>query len=205
MEPFPRNGVLPSPEFTQLLINWRKGDKSALDAMTAILYDELRRLAGRLLAAERPGHTLQPTALVHEAYLRLVDQRVVDCHDRNHFIGIAASMMRRILINYANAHNASKREAFTKAIALDHPLLDGALLDEALSEAGNPRMELLALDQSLDKLTRLDPQQGKVVELRYFGGLSIEETAEVMGISPATVKRDWVTARVWLMRQMDGG
>jgi len=181
-------------EFTQLLVNWRKGDKSALDGLTNALYDELRRLARRLLAAERSDHTLQPTALVHEAYMRLVDQHAVDCHDRAHFLGIAASMMRRILINHARAHKAAKRSAFSGAITLD----------DALGIFTNPRVDLLALNHSLDKLTRMDAQQGKVVELRYFGGLSIEETAEVMGISPATVKREWGTARLWLVQEMDG-
>jgi RNA polymerase sigma factor (TIGR02999 family) len=186
--------ALPPEEFTQLLVNWRKGDKSALDEMTGVLYHELRRLARRLLAAERPNHTLQPTALVHEAYMRLVDQRAVDCQSRAHFLGIAAGMMRRILINHAHAHKAAKREGFAEAITLD----------DALGVFTNPRVDLLALDQSLDKLARLDPQQGKVVELRYFGGLSIEEAAEVLGVSTATVKRDWVTARLWLIQQMDG-
>jgi RNA polymerase sigma-70 factor (ECF subfamily) len=186
--------VLAPQEFTQLLVDGRKGDKSALDAMTPVLYDELRRLARQLLVAERPGHTLQPTALVHEAYIRLVDQRAVDWQNRAHFLGIAATMMRRILINHAKAYKAGKREGFADAITLD----------DALGVFTNPRVDLLDLDQSLDKLTRLDPQQGKVVELRYFGGLSIEETAEVMGISPATVKREWVTARLWLIQQMDG-
>jgi RNA polymerase sigma factor (TIGR02999 family) len=186
--------VQPPQKFTQLLVNWRKGDKASLDALTAVLYNELRRLARRLLAAERPDHTLQPTALVHEAYMRLVDQRSVDCHDRAHFLGIAASMMRRILINHANAHNAAKRGA----------LADAVTLDDNLGVFTNPRLDLLALDQSLEKLERLDPQQGKVVELRYFGGLSIEETADVLGISPATVKREWGTARLWLVQQMEG-
>lgn len=181
-------------EFTQLLVNGRRGDKAALDAMTPVLYDELRRVARRLLAGERPDHTLQPTALVHEAYLRLVDQRAVDWQNRAHFLGIAATMMRRILANHAKAFKAAKREGFAEAITLD----------DALAVFTNPRVDLLALDQSLDKLTELDPQQSKVVELRYFGGLSIDETAEVMGISPATVKRDWVTARLWLVRQMEG-
>ncbi len=162
--------------------------------MTPVLYDELRRLARHLLAAERSGHTLQPTALVHEAYIRLVDQRAVDWQNRAHFVGIAATMMRRILINHAKAYKAAKREGFAEAVTLD----------DALGVFTNPRVDLLDLDQSLDKLTQLDPQQGRVVELRYFGGLSIEETAEVMGISPATVKREWVTARLWLVQQMEG-
>lgn len=183
----------PSQEFTQLLVSWRNGDKSALDALTAVLYGELRRLASRLLAAERRDHTLQPTALVHEAYMRLVDQRAVDCHDRAHFMGIAATVMRHILINHAKAHKAAKREAFVGAIALD----------DDLPAFADSRTDLLVLDQLLDRLTLMDPQQGKVVELRYFGGLSIAETADAIGISPATVKRDWGTARLWLTRQMN--
>jgi len=181
-------------EFTHLLVSWRNGDKSALDAMTPVLYAELRKLARHLLAAERPDHTLQPTALVHEAYLRLVDQRSVDWKNRAHFMGMAATMMRRILINHAKAHKAAKREGYADAITLD----------DALGVFTNPQVDLLDLDHSLDRLTKLDPQQGKVVELRYFGGLSIEETAEVMGISPATVKREWGTARLWLIQQLEG-
>lgn len=186
--------MLAPQEFTQLLVKWRRGDKSALDEMTPLLYEELRRLARRLLASERPDHTLQPTALVHEAYLRLIDQRQVDWRNRAHFLGVAATMMRRILINYATARQAAKREGYTAAISLD----------DALGIFTNPQVDLLDLDHSLDRLTELDPQQGKVVELRYFGGLSIEETAEALGISPATVKRDWGTARLWLLQQMEG-
>jgi RNA polymerase sigma-70 factor (ECF subfamily) len=185
--------VFAPEEFTQLLVKGRKGDKSALDAMTPVLYDELRRLARQFLAGERPDHTLQPTALVHEAYMRLVDQRAVDWQNRAHFLGIAASMMRRILVNHAKAHKASKREGFAEAVTLQ----------DALGVFTNQPVDLLDLEQSLEKLTQLDLQQGKVVELRYFGGLSIEETAEVMGISVATVKREWVTARLWLIQQMD--
>ena len=162
--------------------------------MTPVVYDELRRVARRLLSAERSDHTLQPTALVHEAYIRLVDQRSVDWKNRAHFMGMAATMMRRILINHAKAHKAAKREGYAEAITLE----------DALGVFSNPQVDLLDLDQSLDKLAQLDPQQGKVVELRYFGGLSIEETAEVMGISPATVKREWGTARLWLMQQLEG-
>ncbi len=183
-----------SQEFTQLLINWRNGDKSALDKMTPVVYDELRRLARHFLAAERPDHTLQPTALVHEAYLRLVDQHAVDWQNRAHFLGVAASMMRRILINHARAHQAAKREGQSNAVALD----------DALGVFTNPQVNLLDLNRALQELTEMDPQQGRIVELRYFGGLTIEETAEVMGISPATVKRDWGTARLWLMQQIEG-
>jgi RNA polymerase sigma factor (TIGR02999 family) len=175
-------------------MNWRNGDKSALDEMTPVLYDELRRMARRMLSAERPDHTLQPTALVHEAYLRLINQRAVDWKNRAHFLGVASTMMRRILINHAKANQAAKREGFKAAVSLE----------DALGVFTNPQVDLLDLDHTLDKLTELDPQQGKVVELRYFGGLSIEETAEVMGISASTVKREWGTARLWLLQQMEG-
>jgi RNA polymerase sigma-70 factor (ECF subfamily) len=170
------------------------GDKAALDQMTPVVYDELRRLARFFLASERPDHTLQPTALVHEAYVRLVDQRSVDWKNRAHFLGVASSMMRRILINHARDRQAAKREGFANTLALE----------DALGVFTNPRIDLLDLNQALQELTEMDPQQGKVVELRYFGGLTIEETAEVMGISPATVKREWGTARLWLLRQMEG-
>ena len=184
-----------SVDVTQLLIDWRNGNKTALDAMTPVLYEELRRLARHFLAVERPDHTLQPTALVHEAYLRLIDQRAVDWKNRAQFLGLAASMMRRILINYAEAHHAAKRSGSAQIVALE----------DALGVFTHPRVDVLELNRSLERLTRIDPQQGKVVELRYFGGLSIEETAEVMGISPSTVKREWGTAKLWLMQQMDGG
>ncbi len=181
-------------DFTQLLIDWQNGDKTALDKMTPVLYEELRRLARHFLAAERPDHTLQPTALVHEAYLRLIDQRSVDWKNRAHFMGVAASMMRRILINHARAQQAAKREGFAQAIALE----------DALGVFTNPQVNILELNHALQQLSELDPQQARVVELRYFGGLTIEETAEAIGISPATVKREWGTARLWLMRQIEG-
>lgn len=181
-------------EFTQLLIDWRNGDKDALDRMTPLLYEELRRLARHYLAAERPDHTLQPTALVHEAYLRLVDQHAVNWQNRAHFLGVAASMMRRILINHARAGQAAKREGYTQAIALE----------DALGVFTHPQIDLLELNRALQQLADMDPQQGRVVELRYFGGLTIEETAEVMGISAATVKREWGTARLWLLQKMEG-
>ena len=184
--------MLAPQEFTQLLVNWRNGDKSALDEMTPVLYEELRRIARRLLSAERPDHTLQPTALVHEAYMRLIVQRSVDWRNRAHFLGIAATMMRRILINHAKAHQAAKREGFAAAISLQ----------DALGVFTNPQVDLLDLDHSLDRLTELDPQQGKVVELRYFGGLSIEETAEVLGISLSTTKNHWLFARTWIFHEI---
>jgi RNA polymerase sigma factor (TIGR02999 family) len=186
--------VIAPRDFTRLLVDWRNGDKTALDQMTPVLYEELRRLARYFLASERPDHTLQPTALVHEAYMRLVDQHAVDWKNRAHFLGVAASMMRRILINHARAHRAAKREGYAQALSLE----------DALGVFTNPRVDLIELNQALHQLTEMDPQQGKVVELRYFGGLTIEETAEVMGISAATVKREWGTARLWLMQQMEG-
>src|SRR5581483_4278014 len=166
-----------APDVTQLLVSWSKGDKSALDRMTPVLYEELRRLARHYLAGERSDHTLQPTALVHEAYIRLVNQRAVDWRNRAQFLGLAAGMMRRILINHAEARNAAKRPGKAERLTLT----------DALGLSTKPEIDVLALNRSLDELSRLDPQQGRVVELRYFGGLSIEETAEVMGISPATV------------------
>lgn len=183
-----------SQDVVQLLVRFGEGDKAALDEMTPLVYEELRRLAQRLLAVERPDHTLQPTALVHEAYLRLVGQRSVDWRNRAHFLGVAATMMRRVLINHAKARNAAKREGFAKAVTLE----------DAFAVFPSPAIDVLALNHSLDELAKLDPQQGKVVELRYFGGLSIEETAECLGISPATVKRDWGTARLWLLEHMEG-
>ncbi len=187
------DGLAGPQDLTRLLTSWRNGDKTALDQMTPLLYEELRRLARYFLASERPNHTLQPTALVHEAYLRLVDQHSVDWRNRAHFLGLAASMMRRILINHAEAHNAAKRNG-GEVLALE----------DALGVFANPQVDLVELNRSLDLLTTLDPRQGQVVELRYFGGLSVDETAEVMGISPATVKREWSTAKVWLLHQMEG-
>ncbi len=163
--------------------------------MTPLVYEELRRLARHFLAAERSDHTLQPTALVHEAYLRLIDQHSVDWRNRAHFLAIAATMMRRILINHAEAHRAAKREGGAQVLSLE----------DAFGIFTDPRVDLLDLNAALDRLSGLDPQQGRVVELRYFGGLSIEETAEALEISPATVKREWSTARLWLMHQMSGG
>ena len=163
--------------------------------MTPLLYEELRRLARHFLAAERSDHTLQPTALVHEAYLRLIDQHSVDWRNRAHFLAIAATMMRRILINHAEAHRAAKREGSVQMLSLE----------DAFGIFTDPRVGLLDLNAALDRLSGLDPQQGRVVELRYFGGLSIEETAEALEISPATVKREWSTARLWLMQQISSG
>jgi RNA polymerase sigma factor (TIGR02999 family) len=188
------DNVPAAQDLTRLLVEWQNGDKSALDQMTPVVYEELRRLARYFLAGERSNHTLQPTALVHEAYLRLIDQRSVNWRNRAHFLGVAASMMRRILINHAEARNAAKRNGGQDLLALEDVL--GVFID--------PRVDLLELNRSLELLTSLDPQQGRVVELRYFGGLSVDETAEVLGISPATVKREWSTAKLWLLQQMQG-
>jgi RNA polymerase sigma factor (TIGR02999 family) len=189
------DGTLAPRDLTQLLVQWRNGDRGALDEMTPVVYDELRRLARHFLAAERSDHTLQPTALVHEAYLRLIDQHKVDWRNRAHFLAMAATMMRRILINHAQAHKAAKREGSVEMVQLD----------EAFGVHTDPRIDILHLNTTLERLSELDEQQGKVVELRYFGGLTVEETAEVLGVSPATVKREWSTARLWLMQQMEGG
>jgi RNA polymerase sigma-70 factor (ECF subfamily) len=189
-----RISVTAPQDLTQLLINWRNGDKAALDQMTPALYEELRRLARFFLANERPDHTLQPTALVHEAYIRLIRQHAVDWRNRAHFLGVAATMMRRILINHAQARLAAKRQGQAQAVALD----------DALGVFTTSTIDVLELNQVLEQLTDLDPQQGRVVELRYFGGLTIEETAEVLGISPATVKREWSIARLWLLQKIEG-
>ena len=184
-------GVDADAGVTRLLLQWTEGDKQALEDLLPLVYDELRRLAKSYLQRERPGHTLQSTALVHEAYMRLVDQNV-SWQSRAHFFGIAAQMMRRILVDHARGKNAAKRG-------------DGAVkvtLDEGLVAANERDINVLALDGALTKLAELDGQQGQIVELRFFAGLSIEETAEILKISPATVKRDWAMAKAWLYREM---
>jgi len=185
-EPDPPSGV------TELLRRWNSGDREAMDRLMPIVYDELRRLAAGYLKGERPGHTLQPTALVHEAYLRLVRQDRVEWQNRAHFFGIAASMMRRVLVDHARRRQAEKRDAGGFRLTLQ--------LGEAFEAARDP--ELLELDQALGRLERLDADQARVVELRFFGGLTVEETAVVLGISTATVKREWRTAKAFLRREM---
>jgi len=181
-----------SSEVTRLLADLSGGNRAVVDQLLPLVYDELRQLAGGRLRGERPGHTLQATALVHEAYMRLVDQRGVTWQNRAHFFGIAAQLMRRILIDYARGRQTDKRGgAFQRAS-----------LDEALIVSEDRGAELLALDTALLALAEVDPQQAKVVELRFFGGLSVEESAEVIGISPATVKRDWSMAKAWLHREL---
>ncbi len=179
-------------DVTQLLIDWNNGSRQALDALLPLVYDELRRVAAGYLRRERPGLTLQGTALVHEAYLRLVDQTRVKWQNRAHFLGVAAQMIRRILVDHVRAKHAAKRGAGAMTLSLD----------ESIAVAGPRDVDLVSLDDALEELARFDPQQARIVELRYFTGLSIEETAEVIGISPATVKREWTVARAWLFREL---
>ncbi len=160
-----------------------------------VVYEELRRLAKQHLRRERPDHTLQATALVHEAYLRLVDQRAVTWQNRAHFFGVAAQLMRRILVDYARRRQAAKRGGAALKVSLNELVLAA----EERSE------EVVALDEALERLAAMDPRQGRVVELRIFSGLTVEETAEVLGISPATVKREWTMARAWLSREIRPG
>ncbi len=176
---------------TELLAKWRAGDQEALDALVPLVYNELRKAAHRYLRNERPAHTLQSTALVHEAYLRLRRQEVKEFENRAHFLAISAQLMRQILVEYARGRNAAKRNAGYRV-----------MLDDTLNLFKARSVDLVALDDALKELARLDPRQSRVVELRFFGGLSTEETAAVLGISSATVKRDWSTARIWLRHQM---
>lgn len=184
-----------APDVTQLLVSWSNGDRVALDALTPVVYDELRKLAHRYLMRERHDHTLQSTALVHEAYMRLIDQKHVQWQNRAHFFGVAAQMIRRILCDHARAHQTAKRGGGAAKLSLD----------EALAVPGGRDLNIVALDEALRQLEELDPKQSRIIELRFFTGLSIEETAEVMGISPATVKREWTTARAWLFRELQRG
>jgi RNA polymerase sigma-70 factor, ECF subfamily len=179
---------------TQLLLAWRAGDRQALDQMLPLVYDELHRLAVSYLSREGEGHTLQPTALVHEAYLRLINQRQVDWRNRAQFLGVAAGMMRRILVNHARDRAAGKRGGSRRQVSLS--------LVEAPS--GGAEVELIALEDALAQLASLDPRKAKVVELRFFGGLTMEEVAEVLEISRATVEREWSFARAWLYDAIEG-
>ena len=182
----------PSIDVTQLLKQLSNGNQDVLAELIPQVYDELRRLAAYHLRQERSNHTLQATALVHEAYLRLVDQRHVDWKNRSHFFGVAAHLMRRILLMHARQHHAAKRGGSAQKISLD----------EAVIFTRERSAELLALNELLIRLAELDPQQARIVELRFFGGLSVEETADLLGISTATVKRDWAMAKAWLAREM---
>jgi RNA polymerase sigma factor (TIGR02999 family) len=177
---------------TRLLIELTSGKHAAVDALLPLIYDELRSLAANYLRRERPDHTLQPTALVHEAYLRLVDQTRVTWQNRAHFFGVAAQMMRRILVDHARAHGAGKRGADFRKLSLD----------ENIDKAVERGAELVALDEALRALAEIDQRKSRIIELRYFGGLSVEETAEVLGVSPDTVKRQWRMAKAWLYGRM---
>ncbi len=180
---------------TTLLLDWSRGDKAALDQIVPIVYDELRRQAARFLRREQAGHTLQTTALIHEAYIRLVDQRNVKWQNRAHFFGIAAQLMRRILVDHARTKKRAKRGGSGIRVSMT---------DATLVTKGRD-LDAVALDEALDKLAVLDPQQARVVELRFFSGLTVEETAEVLSISAATVKRDWSMAKAWLHREITDG
>jgi RNA polymerase sigma factor (TIGR02999 family) len=177
-----------SHEVTVLLGELTKGNQDVASRLIPLVYTELRRLAGGYMRRERSDHTLQATALVHEAYLKLVEQRSVNWQSRAHFFGIAAQIMRRILVDHARGHLRDKRGGGERPVPLD----------EALVFAPEQSLELVKIDEALERLTKLDPRQGKIVELRFFGGLTVEETAEVLGISPKTVKRDWSMAKAWL-------
>ncbi len=181
-----------SAQITRLLDNWQHGDQEARDELIPLVYRELRRLARHRLAGQRPDHTLQSAALVNEAYLRMVQQKPPQWQNRAHFFGVAAQMMRNILVDYARNRLAAKRGGGAPRLTLDTDV----------APASQPPIDLVALDDALNKLATLDAKQSRLVELRFFAGLSIEETAAVIGVSPATVKREWATARAWLQREL---
>jgi RNA polymerase sigma factor (TIGR02999 family) len=179
-------------DVTALLGDWSRGDRTALNELLPLVYAELRRVAARQLRSERTDHTLQPTALVHEVFIRLVDQQRVDWQNRAHFYGVAANVMRRLLVDHARRRGARKRGEGVRCVSID----------EAQDVAAPKEMPVLALDYALDRLKTVDVQLARIVELRAFGGLTIEETAHVLGVSPSTAKRDWRTARAWLAREL---
>ena len=187
--------TLSPQEVTQLLADWGKGDRSALDKLFPLVQSELRRIAQQQMSQERPGHTLQATSLVNEAYLKLAGQQGFDWHNRAHFFAVCAQVMRHILIDHARAHARDKRGGGAIQVSLN----------EALLVAEDQAAHFIALDDALRVLEGLDPQKGKIIELRYFGGLSIEEAAEVLNISPRTVRREWQRAKAWLYRMMTEG
>ena len=187
--------MAPSPrEVTRLLFDWRNGDQEALDRLMPLVYEELRRMASRYMRGERQHHTLQSSALVNEAYLRLVDHTNIDWQNRAHFFGVAAQAMRRVLVDHARTRNVQKRGGGAVKVALD----------DALDVAEEKAAEIVALDDALGALAAFDERKARVVELRYFGGLTAEEAAEVLGVSLATVEREWRTARAWLLRELEG-
>ena len=185
----------PAPgQVTELLVAWRRGDESAAERLIPLVYDDLRARAAGALRRERRAHTLTPTALVHEAYLRLVDGQLPEVQGRKHFLAIAARVMRRVLVDHARARNAAKRNQGKEALSLD----------EALTLGDGRGPALVRLDDALSALASFDPAKARLVELRYFAGLTIEETADVLDTSPATVKREWALARAWLHREVKG-
>jgi RNA polymerase sigma factor (TIGR02999 family) len=177
---------------SELLAAVRGGDRSKLAELIDLVYDDLRRLAQRYMEQERRGHTLQPTALVHEAFLKLIDQTRVDWQDRSHFFAVGAQAMRRILVNHAKSHGRVKRGGGKRKLSLD----------EALTVSLDDDEEILALDEALEKLASVDERQARIVELRFFGGLNIEETAAVLGVSKRTIEREWTACRAWLRREL---
>ena len=187
-------GPASSKQLSELLLQWGIGNREALEAILPIVYEELRRVARRHLRQYRPNHTLQTTALVHEAYLRLAREKSLQLENRAQFLGVAAQLMRWILVDYERNRRAAKRGAGVTKLTLDPDLV--------ARPAQAADVDLLALDQALDRLEKLDSQQSQIIELRYFGGLSIEDTSQFLDISPATVKRRWASARAWLLREM---
>ncbi len=188
----------PTDDVTALLRRWQTGDRDALDRLTPLVYEELHRIASRSLSRERPDHTLQSTALVNEAFLKLVDQRRVDWQNRRHFFGLAAQLMRRILVDHARRVGRTKRGSDLLRVHLD----------DATEPSASPSLDpadAVTLDEALRKLEALDPMQARIVELRFFGGLTVEETADLLELSPTTIKREWVVARAWLFRELTGG
>jgi RNA polymerase sigma factor (TIGR02999 family) len=194
MPPSPDAPETPPPDVTGLLLSWSSGDRSAAERLLPAIYADLHRQAERAMWREGEEHTLQATALVHEAYLRLIDQRRVQWRNRAHFFGIASQVMRRVLVDHARGRLAAKRGGGMKQLTLG-----GA--DEAAA-GQDDGVDVLALHEALERLAQLDPDQARLVEFRYFGGLNIEETAEALGVSPATVKREWAVARAWLRREL---
>jgi RNA polymerase sigma-70 factor (ECF subfamily) len=186
--------VPPSHQVTRLLVDWRNGDQGALEQLIPLVHEELRRVARRHMAHERAGHTLQATALVNEAYVRLIDIRQVNWQDRTHFFAMSSRLMRRILVDFARSKGSQKRGAGAHKVSLD----------EALIISTEPGADLVALDDALDALAVFDARKAQVVEMRFFGGLSVEETAEALNVSVDTVMRDWKLAKAWLLRELSG-
>jgi RNA polymerase sigma factor (TIGR02999 family) len=188
-----QTGGPPSVDITGLLVSWSQGDSKALDRLMPVIYNECRRIAEHQIRQERREHTLDPTGLVHELYLRLVDQRRATWETRSHFFGIAAQLMRRILVDYARARRATKRGGSTLLVSLDAA---------AHTPNDSPADDVLAIDEALERLKTVDGEQVRIIELRFFAGLTVEETAQIVGRSPRTVKREWSLAKAWLYREL---